>query len=340
MTETQGTSNTARRILAGLAVLPPLAFVAASWLTWQDRLPAELASHWSDNGPADDSMATGTLIILALALTGAPAVIGMAAALRRGLRPAFLRAVLGICGVVAGMGATTWLLSAMLTMAAGSASEAVLGWWQIALIASFLYGAVPYFIAPSPRFTSNAMKGSLALGAQETAAWSRTITSKALMLAPILLLALAAAIYLPDLLAGNGATSGIGLATMLASVVVVALIVHLQVSVDWRGLRVVTAVGRIPLKRIRLDDIADIEVTVLRPSEWGGWGYRFMPGRSAIIMGAGPGLIVSTVQGKQFAVTVAEPEVAAELLLALRDRKKEQDKHDGGTRQGTTAPSV
>ncbi|WP_449372420.1 hypothetical protein [Arthrobacter psychrolactophilus] len=78
--------------------------------------------------------------------------------------------------------------------------------------------------------------------------------------------------------------------------------------------------GRIPLKRIKLHEIAAVEVTELRPSEWGGWGYRIMPGRSAVIMGAGPGLIITTTTDKQFAVTVGDPDTAASLLLALRDR--------------------
>lgn len=52
-------------------------------------------------------------------------------------------------------------------------------------------------------------------------------------------------------------------------------------------------------------------------------------------MRAGPGLVISTVQGKVFAVTVPDPEAAAGLLIALRDRK-----HDGGARPSATAQNA
>lgn len=323
MTEVQQRTGAIRRIAAGVVGLLPLGAVVLTWLMWQDRLPAELASHWSGTGKPDGFMNTGTALNVGLALTGIPAVIALVSAFIPTLRPALLRGVAGFAGMISGMGAGTWLISAGLTLHAGSAENAALGWWLAALIASFLFGAVPYFIAPKiapqSKFTSTRHETRLPLGEQESGAWSRTITSKMLLWMPVALLALTAALYLPAVLDGGGA-SWIGLGTMLASTVVVALIAHLQVSVDWRGLRIVSTLTRIPLKRIRLEDITAVEVTEIRPAEWGGWGYRIMPGRSAVVMGAGPGLIVTTTSDKQFAVTVGDPETAASLLLALRDR--------------------
>ena len=319
MTEVQQRTSAPRRISAGIVGFLPLIAVALTWLQWQDKLPAELASHWSDTGAPDDFMATGTALGLGFALTGTLAAIALASAYIATLRPALFRGIVGFAGMISGMGAGTWLISAGLTLQAGSAEKAALGWWLAALIASFLFGAVPYFIAPKPKFTSGKHETRLPLGEQEAGAWSRTITSKMLLWLPVALLALTAVIYLPTIQDGSG-TSWIGLGTMLACVIVVGLIAHVQVTVDWRGLRIVSTLGRIPLKRIKLHEIAAVEVTELRPSEWGGWGYRIMPGRSAVIMGAGPGLIITTTADKLFAVTVGDPDTAASLLLALRDR--------------------
>lgn len=319
MTEVQQRTSATRRITAGIVGLLPLGAVGVSWLLWREQLPAELASHWSGTGVPDDFMDTGAALGLALALTGIPAAIALVSASIATLRPALFRGIVGFAGMISGMGAVTWLISAGLTLQAGSTEKAVLGWWLAALIASFLFGAVPYFIAPKPKFTSTKHETRLPLGEQESGAWSRSITSKMLLWLPVALLALTAVIYLPTIQDGSG-TSWIGLCTMLASVIVVGLIAHMQVTVDWRGLRIVSTLGRIPLKRIKLHEIAAVEVTELRPSEWGGWGYRIMPGRSAVIMGAGPGLIITTTADKQFAVTVGDPETAASLLLALRDR--------------------
>ncbi|AIY03935.1 MULTISPECIES: hypothetical protein [Arthrobacter] len=334
MTEVQQRTSATRRIAAGILGLLPLSAVAVTWLMWQDKLPAELASHWSDTGAPDDFMTTGTALGLGLALTGIPGAIALVSACMSTLRPALLRGILGFAGMISGMGAGTWLISAGLTLQAGSAENAVLGWWLAALIASFLFGAIPYFTAPKPQFTTTRHETRLPLGEQESGAWSRTITSKMLLWMPVALLALTAALYLPAVLDGSGA-SWIGLGTMLASVIVVSLLAHLQVTVDWRGLRIVSTLGRIPLKRIRLEDIVAVEVTEIRPAEWGGWGYRVMPGRSAVVMGAGPGLVITTTAEKQFAVTVADPGTAASLLLALRDRK-----HDGGSHPSATEQTV
>lgn len=335
MTEVQQRTSVTRRIAAGMVGLLPLGVVAATWLTWHDRLPAELASHWSGTGEPDGFTSTGAALTLGLLLSGIPAAIGIIAAFIPSRRPALLRGIVGFAGMVSGMGAGTWLISAGLTLQAGSAEQAVLGWWLAALMASFLFGALPYFIAPKPKFTTTMHQTRIQLGANESGAWSKTITSKVLLCLPVVLLAVTAIMFIPAFTDGELSTFWMGGGTMLLSTVIVALIAHMQVTVDWRGLRIVSTLGRIPLKRIRLEDIAAVEVTELRPSEWGGWGYRVMPGRSALIMGAGPGLIVTTTGQKQFAVTVADPETAASLLLALRDRTD-----DGGTRHAGSAQTV
>jgi hypothetical protein len=77
----------------------------------------------------------------------------------------------------------------------------------------------------------------------------------------------------------------------------------------------------IPLKRIPLDRIRRAEAAHLTPGEWGGWGYRIMPGRSALVLRSGPGLVVTSVDGTQFAISLADAESPARLLNTLRGRE-------------------
>lgn len=102
-----------------------------------------------------------------------------------------------------------------------------------------------------------------------------------------------------------------------AVLLLVAALCVFRVTVDERGLRITSGLLGIPLKCIAPAKIAAIEVTTLEPMQWGGWGYRIMPGRSAIILRRGPGLVITQHDERQFAITLDEPEEPASTLLAL-----------------------
>ena len=109
-----------------------------------------------------------------------------------------------------------------------------------------------------------------------------------------------------------------------ASAVVMLGFTRLRVTADRRGLRVVSRVFGIPLRRIPLASMASVSTAALRPSEWGGWGYRMSPGRSALILRAGPGLVVTTAHGSEFAISLSDPETPAALLETLRRRAEDR----------------
>ena len=52
-------------------------------------------------------------------------------------------------------------------------------------------------------------------------------------------------------------------------------------------------------------------------SEFGGWGYRVRPGASGVVLHSGAALSVRLRGGREFVVTVADPETAAALLNGL-----------------------
>lgn len=310
------TTHRRRSLLAALTLLLPALTILASRLLLADRLPPELASHWSSTGAADATMPTGAALALALGLSAAPAAIGVGLAVARRAP----RALLGGLGLVAGLGGGTWATSVGTTLSAGSAQEAVLGPWLLALVGGAFFAVVPALIAPATRRRARTAVAGLQLGADETGAWSRTVTGR-VFAGVAVVLALTAAAVVPTLASQGAVGPAIAMAVVLGGSSIVLLgFTRLRVTADRRGLRVVSRLLGIPLRRIPLQQIASASTADLRPSEWGGWGYRMRPGGSALILNAGPGLVVTTTARREFAISLRDPETPAALLEALRAR--------------------
>lgn len=72
-----------------------------------------------------------------------------------------------------------------------------------------------------------------------------------------------------------------------------------------------------PKLTIKWENVVSVEVIDVRPTEWGGWGYRWVPWKkaTAAVMRSGEGLHFKFANGKQFVVTVDGAENA---LAAIR----------------------
>lgn len=260
-------------------------------------------------------------LTISLVMSGAAAVAGIVIAFWPGINAMLRRGGFFFVGLFAGIGAITWLLSTGLTLqAGGDPFDAVLGGWIILLVASAGYGVFPFLLAPKPVLTGKNHAEPLLLSPSEAGAWSHTITGTIFVWAALVVVVLGVVIYAVPISEGKMEVPVFGIVVMVLVLVLVAAFISLRVTADWRGLRVVSNVLHIPLKRIRLDQIAVVEaVDVLHPSQWGGWGYRVMPGRSALILKKGPGLIITTTAAMQFAITLPDPQTPASLLAALKD---------------------
>ena len=69
-----------------------------------------------------------------------------------------------------------------------------------------------------------------------------------------------------------------------------------------------------PTKRIPTADLVSADAIDLAPMQWGGWGYRWLPGRTAVVLRKGPAIAVEKADGKLFAVTVGDASTGAEVL--------------------------
>lgn len=91
----------------------------------------------------------------------------------------------------------------------------------------------------------------------------------------------------------------------------------LHVIVQSNGVIVGFGPAAWPKLTIHWENIVSVEVINVRPTEWGGWGYRWVPWKkaTAAVMRAGEGLHFKFANGKQFVVTVDDAENA---LAAIR----------------------
>jgi len=102
-----------------------------------------------------------------------------------------------------------------------------------------------------------------------------------------------------------------------------------RVSVDATGMRVAYGWLRWPSTRIGIDAIRQATAIDVRPSAWGGWGYRGslrLNRRAAVVVRAGEGLRLDLRGGRVFLVTVDGAVNAAGLLNdTLRESGRRDD---------------
>lgn len=310
-----------RWTLALTALAVPTLVIAGTALLWREVLPERIATHWSDLGAADGDAPTIAVFVIVLGVAATAAITGTVLVTASRLTARTTQASMFWLGMPAALAAACWLAPAWLTLRAGSADDAVLGAWIIPLVLCLLYGVVPYAVAPRPGTSEALATQTMPLAPGEVGAWSRTLTANIFVYATIVVAAIAVVVILPLALSGSLASAWLAPVILLVATVVLASFIRIRVSADWRGLRVVSLLLRIPLKRIPLDRIRRAEAAQLNPGEWGGWGYRFMPGRTALVLRSGPGLVVTSVDGTQFAISLADADDPARLLNTLRGQE-------------------
>lgn len=127
---------------------------------------------------------------------------------------------------------------------------------------------------------------------------------------------------------GTGAPAWVGgLVVVVALVVGIAgwLLSSLDVRVEDE--RVVVAFGPFgwPRRVIALADIREVSAGLIEPTEWGGWGYRWIPWAkaSAAVVRRGEGIILGLEDGRRFAVTVGDSRAGAVAIgQAIEDRRR------------------
>lgn len=95
---------------------------------------------------------------------------------------------------------------------------------------------------------------------------------------------------------------------------------RLGARVDLDGLTIEFGKFGWPKMRIPVEEIESVESIDLNPWHWGGWGYRWAPGRkSAAVIRRGPAIMVTKLNGRRFAVTVDDAPLGAATLQSHVD---------------------
>ena len=316
-------------LLAGLPFVLGLAADLAVYVTARDQLPDQLARHFGGDGKADGYVGHAGFLAM---LVGIFVVLG-AVSVFLVLRSDFATYRRGLRGLLAGLYATSgflaWTMGASLMANRGTAdgAAAVFPLWHLTVAAGAAalaagVGAVlsRYVPLPDARTQLGADgqvgAGRIDLGRDEVAGWVRRTGSR--VLSGVGLAMAAAGIVTGWLTDGGWLTS----LSLFVPGLLIAAFSRACVTVDRRGLTVSPGLVPWPRVRLSLDRIERADSRQISAfADYGGWGYRIVPGRSGVIMRSGEALVVRRANGNDFAVTVEDSATAAALLNALVDRE-------------------
>ena len=291
-------------VLAGALV--PAAVIAVTAAVYAARLPGALPVHWSGIGLPDRFAATLSVLWWTLGAAIFAAAAGIRAHLPGRSTGAGLVALAAGLGGVAG---AVWLTAIVTTLAASGPADARLG-WNILWISAGIAWAVAF------GRTAGRDDRAAAIAAPPTGprlAWVTVLRPHLFVTVPLV-----AAGTIVALAVTTEPSIWPAIALPLAALL---LFSDLRVIVDRRGLRILAGPAEgplsVPVKRIPLTDILAASAEHIEPLKWGGWGYRVIPGRSALVLRAGPGLVLELRNGSRFAVTVDDPETPAGVLTEL-----------------------
>lgn len=320
-----------RDVVALATLFLPLVVVLVTATLWWGDLPAELPRQWNADGISSASPA-GVMFGVLLGLT-LLAAIGAALAMPAGAAPNRRNIFLG-SGFVAGLAGSIWVFSAGLTVLPGADPTAPGGWPLVTVIFGG-YGALPYFLAhawvyparddgPEPDAASvsaDAEGARLAAAVNGRAEWTSSISSPLFTGLVVAAVALTLGIVvIPALADASRSLDAVLLSVIVFVTLSLVMFSRIRIRIDAHGLSVRSALLGLPLRIVPLSDIVEAHADYLEPLRWGGWGYRVTRGRSAVILRAGPGLVVTRRNGRLFAVSMTAPDVPAALLESLRTR--------------------
>lgn len=106
--------------------------------------------------------------------------------------------------------------------------------------------------------------------------------------------------------------------TLLLGLVISLWTSRVAVEVDDDELRVRFGPGW-PVRHIRWERVKSVEAIDVRPTQWGGWGYKVQPLRhaQAVVMRGGPGLKLTLDNETLFVITVDDAKRGLEVIRGI-----------------------
>ncbi|MBF4625745.1 DUF1648 domain-containing protein [Clavibacter sp. VKM Ac-2872] len=302
---------------ARVAVVAPAAVIALALgvaaVLLAPTLPGRIAVHFAADGTPDGWGSPWVMLAIAGGLAVVAVALAVAATRARDRRTA--ATVLLVANLVAGILATGWI--AIAASAAVGDGTLPVGWIVVLLGVGAVAAAIPVTAlvrgaGPIPAHDVPPLEvpatARVAWRARTGSGWFAGIG------AVIVVLGVVAGASTASVGAGTAALSGIPL--VVAGLAMLAL-ARVDVTVDRRGLRVVSAWTRIPIMRVPLVRIESAGWEDVSPGQWGGWGLRVTGRGVAYVTRSGPGLVVRLSGGRARLVTVADADRGAAVLEGL-----------------------
>ncbi len=300
-----------------LVACAPVLVVVPIVLSWRDRLPTRLATHWSVGTRPDgfsgrdaflDGWAVATLVVVAIG-------VALVLLLRRGRRTAVT-----LLAAVAAFLASLGLMVALPNLDLSDPQQAEIGWVAaLPLALMVLFAGLAWWIhgradGPVRPATSPPAPELPRLAEGEEPRYDET----------------GVLWWLAAMMFGIFAALGVALWVLLS---------------PWLGIElIVLGLGMAWLARVRVrmpvdDDLAlssgpvthripVAELTGARVlanidpfGEYGGWGLRYVPGTVAMVFRRGPGVEISRTDDRRVVITSSDPERLAATVNTLADRR-------------------
>jgi hypothetical protein len=310
-----------------VAAVPAIAgavLVTALAVAWYGRLPDPVATHMNGAGEADGftSRAAFAPVLAALTLLPGP-LFGVLTARMAASQPG-QRALAALgCG-------TAGFLTCLGVRLVGANADApdassvtyppreillAAGAFLLAAGAGWLLAGRPA-AAPADAAAPPPEAGRAPAADGETLVWTRYAGSRAATVSAVLLVVAAVPV---GLFAGWA-----GAVPLVVTAVVLAPTGSVRATADASGFTV--SFGPLPRPRVhipaaRIERAGTRRVRALR--DFGGWGYRVVPGVSAVVLRSGEAVELRLAGGSSFVVTVDDAETAARVVNTLAARSRE-----------------
>ncbi|MGP9650033.1 hypothetical protein ACT3TP_06050 [Glutamicibacter sp. AOP38-B1-38] len=314
----------------------PLLVVLGTRLVLGDSLPAITATHWSGSSYPDGFTDTRVFVAVCLSLAIGGGLLGLLS-LALANKPMLHIALLFLGAMAAWTSAGLFVACAVPTALAGDPTQAVSGGMTFVGVLASLIGLLPVWIAGvyqqfgRERQEQRRRRVAQAQGRKldepvQVVAQKATEEFNQKASAPwgfwlLGLFPLVMGILMLTVMKGDDGSESLIL--LVAGPIFVLLLTPLvlgiclvRVRIHGDKLRVSSAIFGFPLRTLALDQIKDVHSEEISPMLWGGWGWRFFPGGSAVVLGKSEGLALELHNGKRFAVTVPESQRAAGILQA------------------------
>lgn len=119
------------------------------------------------------------------------------------------------------------------------------------------------------------------------------------------------------------AAGWICLATLVLVVLLLTICISFRVRIDEGGLEARAFIGW-PIFRVPAGDVKQVVSAHIMPmAEYGGWGLRWIPGATGIVLRTGEGIVVTRRNGKVLAITIDDSTSAAAVLATAAKRATE-----------------